>query len=206
MDRTLRFIWRTIIAGVLFLAPLLIVIVIAHRAVLLLAKIISPVASHIPIEGHFGMDRPQIAAVLVLILLGFAGGLLAQLRFASRLTSALEQLILSKMPGYALYKTMLEGAAGKDNQGLKVGIASFDDNDVLCFIIEQAADGKLTVFVPSAPTPTAGSIYYLPPSRVKPLDVPVSAAVKCIKQLGIGSRELLEGKTAPDSHAAPKGA
>jgi uncharacterized membrane protein len=68
--------------------------------------------------------------------------------------------------------------------------------------MEQHADGLLTVFVPSAPTPTAGSIYYHTEQQVKRLDVPVSTAIKCITQLGVGSREMLEGKFT----VAPRGA
>jgi uncharacterized membrane protein len=57
----------------------------------------------------------------------------------------------------------------------------------------------LTVFVPSAPTPTAGSIYLLTERQIRRLDVPVSAAVRCIMKLGVGSRQLLQGKV--DLHA-----
>jgi uncharacterized membrane protein len=46
-----------------------------------------------------------------------------------------------------------------------------------------------TVFVPSAPTPAAGSIYDLTEDRLKLLDVPVSAALGCIMRLGVGSHE-----------------
>ena len=47
----------------------------------------------------------------------------------------------------------------------------------------------ITVFVPSAPTPAAGSIYDLTEDRLKPLGVPVSAALGCIMRLGVGSHE-----------------
>jgi uncharacterized membrane protein len=46
--------------------------------------------------------------------------------------------------------------------------------------------------VPSAPTSVAGSLYYLQEGQVKRLkDVAVRDAVKCIMQLGVGSRKLL---------------
>jgi uncharacterized membrane protein len=50
-----------------------------------------------------------------------------------------------------------------------------------------------TVFVPSAPTP-AGSIYDLTEDGVKPLDVPVSAALRCIMRLGVGSHEPFDSR------------
>ena len=50
----------------------------------------------------------------------------------------------------------------------------------------------LTVFVPSAPTPAAGAVYFLTEGRVRLLDVPVSAAVACVARLGVGSQELFK--------------
>jgi uncharacterized membrane protein len=49
----------------------------------------------------------------------------------------------------------------------------------------------LAVFVPSAPTPTAGNVYLMTEQQVKRLDVPVAAATKCIMQLGVGVGQLL---------------
>jgi uncharacterized membrane protein len=207
----LSFIWRTVVAGVLFLAPVLILLVIVYHAVRLLAGILTPVADHIPIQPGFGLDKPQIVAAIVLILIGFLAGLLAQMRFASRLTAALEQVILSKMPGYTLFKAVAQGSAGDKTSNLKVALANIDDAWLMAFVVEQHASGLLTVFVPSAPTPTAGSIYYLTEQQIKRLDVPVSEAVKCIMRLGVGSRELLERAGAtkvdekprhPDTHDA----
>src|SRR5262245_38938500 len=120
---------------------------------------------------------------------------MAQTRIAGRLTRAIEQLILSKMPGYTLFKSVASGAAGFGDGDVKVALANIDDAWLMAFIIEQHASGLLTVFIPSAPTPTAGSIYFLTEQQVKRLDVPVSAAMKCVMQLGVGSRQLMEGET-----------
>jgi uncharacterized membrane protein len=193
MKQTMRFIWRTIIAGVLFLAPLLLLLVLAQHAIQLIAKILHPVAAHLPFKAVLGIGVAEILAVLVLVIVGFAAGLLAQTKAAMRVRRTVEQLILSKIPGYTLFKTIAEGAAG-ENTDMKVALANIDDAWLMSFIVEEHASGLLTVFVPSAPTPTAGSIYYLTEQQVKRVDVPVSAAVKCIMQLGVGSRALLEGK------------
>jgi uncharacterized membrane protein len=193
MRAALRFIWRTVVAGVLFLAPVLILLLVVYHAVRLVAKILTPVADHIPIQPGFGLDKPQIIAAILLLALGFLAGLLAQMRFASRLTNAIEQVILSKMPGYTLFKAVAQGAAGEKTSNLKVALAHIDDAWLMSFIVEEHSSGLRTVFVPSAPTPTAGSIYLLTEQQIKRLNVPVSAAVKCIMRLGVGSRELLEG-------------
>lgn len=194
MREALRFIGRTIAGGVIFLVPLLLLLVLARESVRLVGKILSPIAKHLPIEPSFGMDKPEIAAAIVLLLIGFLAGLLAQAGVAARLNSAIEQMILRKMPGYTIFKTVVHSAAGLggDDKDMKVALANIDDAWLIGFIIEHHADGLLTVFIPSAPTPTAGSIYYLNERQIRRLDVPVSAAIKCIMQLGVGSRQLLD--------------
>jgi uncharacterized membrane protein len=61
----------------------------------------------------------------------------------------------------------------------------------------------LDVFVPSAPTPAVGTVFYLPEDRVTRLDVPVADAAKIIMRLGVGSGELLSRLGANTAAAAP---
>jgi uncharacterized membrane protein len=75
-----------------------------------------------------------------------------------------------------------------------VALARIEDAWMLSFVVERHQSGLLTVFVPSATTPAAGSIYYLTEERVKLLDVPVSIAMGCIMRLGIGSHELFDNR------------
>jgi len=53
------------------------------------------------------------------------------------------------------------------------------------------------VFVPSAPTPMAGSIYIIDGARVHPIDVPFATAFQCIAKWGTGAGKLLEGMHRP---------
>ena len=84
-------------------------------------------------------------------------------------------------------KNIVQGLAGLESGSeLSVALARIEDAWVLSFVVERHAGGLFTVFVPSAPTPAAVSIYYLTEDRVKLLDVPVSTAIGCIMRLGIG--------------------
>jgi uncharacterized membrane protein len=55
----------------------------------------------------------------------------------------------------------------------------------------------LTVFVPSAPTPTSGTVYFMTEAQVRRIDVPVAQVMRSLKQLGVGSTLLLSGVTWP---------
>lgn len=74
---------------------------------------------------------------------------------------------------------------------VKVALANLDYAWVIAFIVEEQANGLLTVFVPSAPTPTAGSLYFLREEQLRRVDVPMSEAIHCLMQLGVGARSLL---------------
>ena len=71
------------------------------------------------------------------------------------------------------------------------------------FIIEEHDDGRLTVFVPSVPTPLAGAVYVLDRSRVHVVDVPFTQALQTFSQWGAGSKELVAAmKRPPAAHPA----
>ena len=57
--------------------------------------------------------------------------------------------------------------------------------------VEELADGRFTVFVPSVPTLLAGAIYILTAERVHPLNIPFTLAVKVVTRWGSGSKELV---------------
>ena len=70
-------------------------------------------------------------------------------------------------------------------------MAEIEDALVPAFIIEEFEDGRYTVFVPSIPTPLAGSVYILDRKRVHPLDVPFAQALKTVSRWGSGSKDLV---------------
>ncbi|HEY4645952.1 MAG TPA: DUF502 domain-containing protein [Steroidobacteraceae bacterium] len=195
MKPILDFIKTTLVGGVLFLIPLVIVIVILAKAHDVARKIVEPLVQALPIQEIAGMGAAKLLAALILLLIAFIAGLLARTSPAKRLTSQVESLILRRVPGYTLLKNMTDESVAPQTGGkIKVALANIDDAWMLAFIMEEGADGQLIVFVPSAPTPTQGSLYFLRENQVRRLDIPVRDAVKCIMQLGIGSSQLLRAR------------
>ncbi len=204
MKAVLRFLKTTLVGGVLFLLPLLLTVVLIKKGIELLDKIVSPVADAIPVTNVAGVHTRDLIAALLLVLIGFAAGLVGRTGFGRSLSERLEQLVLRKMPGYTLLKGAAGGAVAPGADEVVVVLARFDDNDVLGFAIEKPRNGLVTVFVPSAPTPAAGTVFILPVERVQRLDIAVTDATKTIMRLGVGTQELLE-KCVPVPLAAPAG-
>jgi uncharacterized membrane protein len=70
-------------------------------------------------------------------------------------------------------------------------LAEIEDALVSAFIVEELDDGRLTVFVPSVPTPLAGAVYILSRERVHLVDIPFTEAIKSVSRWGSGSKDLV---------------
>jgi uncharacterized membrane protein len=206
MKPIIAFVKTTLIGGVLFLVPLVATIVILSKAMRFAAQILRPVEHVLPRRTIAGLAVADVLAILCLLAIGFFAGLFARTALGKRLSRRIEELILGKIPGY----TLLRGIIGdpdsiSGNHELKVALARIDDAWLLSFIVEELPDGMLAVFVPSAPTPTAGNVYMMTEQQVRRLDVSVAAATKCIMQLGVGSGQLLNASRSQKSATASAG-
>ena len=183
---------RTLARGVLFLVPFALLIILAVQAVKLIRAMLEPLAKLMPAETVVGIAADYLLAVVALIALCLLAGILARTVIIGSLGDRLEQLLVRRIPGFTIVKAMTEGVVGLESKSaMKVALAWVEECWVLAFVMERNPGGLSTVFIPSAPTPAAGSIYYLPDDRLRLLDVPVSTAIGCITRLGVGSQELL---------------
>jgi len=193
MKAMTEFVKTTLAGGLLFLVPVVLTVLLVAKALQLAGQVLAPVSRLIPAEAIAGVVVRDLLAVTAVVALCFAAGLLVRTAVGRALGDRLERTVLGRMPGFTLVKSITRGMVGLESGSeVSVALARIEDAWVLSFVIERHASGLFTVFVPSAPTPAAGSIYYLTEDRLRLLDVPVSAAMACIMRLGVGSRELLE--------------
>ena len=93
---------------------------------------------------------------------------------------------------------MTQRLAGEGGENVwQPALAEIEDALVPAFIIEELADGRFTVFVPSIPTPLAGAVYVLSRDRVHPLDVPFTQAVQTVSRWGSGAKDLVAAMQKP---------
>jgi uncharacterized membrane protein len=57
--------------------------------------------------------------------------------------------------------------------------------------MEENDNGSVTVFVPSSPAITVGTVYIVDRSRVTILEASTMEIADCISQWGIGSRKII---------------
>ena len=194
MKGFLDFVKTTIIGGLLFLVPAVLIVLLVKNALELARKILVPIEKLLPFENIAGVAVEHLFAVVLIVAVCFLAGLAARTSPGTKLNTWLERMILRRIPGFGLIKRVTKEMTNMESQSdFSVALARIEDAWVLSFIVEKLDGGLLAVFVPSAPTPAAGSIYYLTEDRVKRLDVSVSSAISCIMRLGVGSKELLQG-------------
>jgi uncharacterized membrane protein len=183
-----------LIDGLLLAVPLIVLGYILFRTVEVIARLSSPIAKRLPDFKWWGVAMADIVAVIILVLLLLGLGAFAISPIGRKANAWLERVVLSKIPGFLIFKSM---AAGFSNDGRDAGLVpalvTFDDNTVLGFVVESGVTDEelLTVFVPSAPTPAAGTVFLMPRERVRILDVSVARAMGTVTRLGLGLKELL---------------
>ena len=185
----------TIVGGLLFMVPLTLMVVVLQKGLGLVRKIVVPLAKYFPEKPFLGIGMTTILSIVVLVLLCFLFGLAARTRAGKRTREWLEYTILGKVPGYALVKGVIQGVTGlEDDNDAKVALVRIEDAWQLGVVLETHDDGHRTVYMPGVPNPASGSIYYMTEDRVRLLDVKMGEAVKVIRHLGVGSKDLLKGK------------
>jgi uncharacterized membrane protein len=177
-----------LIGGVLVVLPVWITVLLVLKSLAALAALIAPVSAQLPPALQFR----QVIAALLLVAICFVAGIVVRTGPGLAAKNALDRHLLERIPGYTLVRGLAARVAGReDSETFAVALAEIEEALVPAFVVEEHADGRFTVFVPSVPTPAAGAVYILPPERVHVLDVPFTRAVAVISKWGAGSGELL---------------
>ena len=173
----------------------LLVLVPAAIIFLLLAKIIEileKTAVAFNLESTTGFVVAIMLGLLLLSILCFVVGAFVRTRMGSWSLERLERKVLKQIPGYEIISNVLKGFAEKRTAYPAAMIQLYGQGTaVLGFIMEENANGSLTVFVPSAPTLTVGSLHVVDRKRVTILEAGSMDVTNCISQWGIGSQKIL---------------
>jgi uncharacterized membrane protein len=198
-----EFVKTTVVGGIVFLVPLILLILVLRHAMAFAGKIAGPIAAAFPAHKFAGIAVATIIAALVLLLLSFLAGLFARTGFGRDLARWLEDSLLGNLPQYRMVKTMAEGLAQVEGgQNLRPALVSIEGGWQLGYLLEEVRAGWVAVFLPQSPTPMSGNVMYMPAERVRLLDMPIGEAVLLVKRLGAGSAQALR---SADLTAVPEG-
>lgn len=187
-----RFIRTTVIGGIIFLVPFIVVVVILGKAFAIMRHVAEPLSRIFPIDTVGDIALVNLIAAGLILLLCFLAGLLARAEIAGRLVGGLEKRFLSRIPFYLFVKGMTGSIVeAEEDRSMKTVLVRLDDYSQVAFEIERTQGGEVVVYLPGAPNPWSGAVCIMAAERVTPLDASMMAAVQNIKHLGKGSSRLL---------------
>jgi uncharacterized membrane protein len=183
-----EFITSTVVGGLFIVVP-------AYLAVLLLLKgmksvggLVRPVAALVP----DWLPAENVLSLVLLLGLCFLVGVAVRTPSGRAVRERVEVVFFERLPGYGLVRSLTQRLAGDSEESTwQPALAEIEDALVPAFIIEELDDGRLTIFVPSVPTPLAGAVYVLRRERVHILDIPFTQAIRSISRWGSGSKDLV---------------
>jgi uncharacterized membrane protein len=190
-----EFLKTTLFGGLVFLVPIIVIAVVLRHALQFADKLAQPLAK---VFRGVGLDHHFVAtmiAVLILVAVAFAAGLVARTPAGRRVTKWFEESILGGLPQYRMAKTMAEGFAQieGDTENMQPVLVLIDEGWQVAYRLEDLPDGWVAVFVPQSPTPMSGNVLFVEAARVRPLPIGMKDAVLLVKRLGIGSGSALAG-------------
>ncbi len=193
MKSIVGFLKTTLLGGVFFLMPIVTLAIILGKALQIADKIVKPVSEHVPDNWDFGLGKATLLALVLTVLACFLSGLLARTKAARSVAGGIESAVLSKIPAYEYIKQLSTSALGLDTLGKHpVVLVQVDSGWQIGIQVEDLHNGLVAVFIPDAPDPHSGALFYMQRERVTIVGVPIASALNCLKRYGVGSTALLQ--------------
>jgi uncharacterized membrane protein len=147
------------------------------------------------------LSAGQLVSLLLVLLMCFLIGLAIHAPAGRAACTRIEKSLFYRIPGYGLFRSLTDRLGGmNEDNAWKPALVEIEEALVPAFIVEELEDGRFTVFVPSVPTPLAGTVYILTSDRVHLLNIPFTQAIKAVSQWGSGSKQLVAAMEMEHKH------
>ena len=184
---------NNLIFGAIALLPLLIIAYAFYKVHGVTQKAATAIAPVLGDSALYGTGVIFLMTLLSLLLLCFVLGALVTSRFGASVFNKVQSAFGHVIPGYDVVTNLMRGVAGGKNAYPPALVSLFaPGSSVLGFVMEDNGGPCLTVFVPSTPVATVGTLHIVERDRVQMLNVSSKDAAECVTQWGIGMTALLE--------------
>ena len=187
--KKVKSVFRTnVIYGVLVLVPLAVIVLLLAEIV----EIIENLAEPLELQSATSVISAIIIALLLVLLICFIVGAIVRTRLGRWSFERFERKVLFQIPGFKIISNALKGFA-EERTAYRAALVQLygPGTGVLGFVMEENHHGSLTVFVPSVPTLTVGTLHVVDRERVTMLEAGSMDVTNCISQWGVGSQKIL---------------
>lgn len=193
----LRWLRRSLVAGLLFWAPLLASVWVVRTLVATMDRSLVLLPPAWRPEALLGFPLPGLGLVLALLVLLVTGIVVANI--LGRRLVALGEAVVHRIPLvrsiYSAVKQLLETFLSTDSKSFRRVLLIEYPRKGLWTLAFQSGEAKgelqqkterrvLTLFVPTAPNPTSGFVLLVPAEEVVELDMSVEEGLRMIISLG----------------------
>jgi uncharacterized membrane protein len=187
-----EFLVNTLVGGLLIVLPIYLTVLVLLKGMQSVAALVRPLATLLPAW----LPAENLLSLALVLVVCFLIGIAVRTRAGGTLRHWMDRAVFERLPGYGLFRSLTQRLAGEGRENVwKPALVEIEEALVPAFIIEEVADDRFTVFVPSVPTPLAGAVYILSRERVHPLDVSFTQAIRSISRWGSGSKDLVAAMT-----------
>jgi uncharacterized membrane protein len=193
--------FRSFVEGFFVLLPILITYLMLGQLFDMTMALTQPILDVLPARLFPGEWSYKFAAAGILIVIIVLVGLASHTAIARRLGSWVESAILVRFPPYNILRSLATWISGKDapDQLHPAMLSLSPDIRMVAAIVEELPDGKMTVFVPLAPTPGVGFLQIVNRSKVEKLDASMADALGWFLNWGGDTQKLFQQKNQSSS-------
>ncbi|HTO86850.1 MAG TPA: hypothetical protein VMR54_04905 [Thermoanaerobaculia bacterium] len=189
-----EFLRRTVLGGFFVVLPVIVILIVLKRVDSSIRAAMEPFAAALPL----GTRVPALWALLALVLLSIIAGLILQLPVVRKVYASVTDWLAGRSSAFGFLRGFEKSVLEKTgNKPLKAALAELDGGLVPAIVVEELADGRYVVFVPSVPSPNQGSIYIFARERVHLIDASVHRVTSCVGNWGVGAGELVKAMRKP---------
>lgn len=194
MKRTIENLRDTFIAGLIFLLPLLVLLVLLTKAFHFLTGFTGKIAALFGLKSFMGISGGTIVGTVSIIILCIICGYLVRISFFNAISKWLDKKLAATIPGYLVYREMAMAKLTEKEEALPYESAvwiTLDDIQQPGFLIEKMQDGKLVIFIPTAGNVKEGAVFTIPPDKVQQRpDADMKQLKLAISNIGIGLSKI----------------
>jgi uncharacterized membrane protein len=200
VKQSLGFLTTTALGGVIFLLPLIVIGTLLGQVVQVVLALANALSKTLPIDSPRMWTLLVLLAIAVVLAACFVAGLVARWTLGQRLTAWLEKNLTLFFPRYVIVKARMAGSIGGAHakSELKPVMVRFNEVSRMAFEVERAQAGLVTIYLPGAPDPWAGTVAFVDEDRVQPLPVEFAVALASFERLGHGSAMLMTPAAFPE--------
>ncbi len=182
--------WTTLLSGLVFLLPLLVVGFLLVKFFELMKWFTAPLNIFTSPDTLAGVMVANVMAILLLFVVIFLIGCLARSFMGRKMEKSMDTFLSRFVPGYNIVRG-LSAQINDDEEKLPVVLVRQDDGASIGFEIERNKNGWVSVFLPGSPQAHSGSVILMSADRVVTLELPYAKAVYMFQQMGKGSTAYL---------------